>query len=392
MTQVVHCRALRARAQGGADNDNETGTFVKMALTNEQRIHRLQKRLAELDLWTGGSQCRLGRGPSTAAACPGAPWPNARGHRPVPPIGITVPDDWPLAETRLELDLGGEGLAAPYRCRRPKRRLWPRPVPLPVLVDGRHFFGGCRMRRAASVRRAESRPAPCAWRGWSGRHESRGIHSTVNANGRDCHRARRPRGRRPPTFRVENRHLGSSTGRRRPQPIRPCGAGHRNAAHLGAAGRPVGRAGRARRGCACLRFCGNRFAADGSAWLRGRFPQSGALAITGHAHIDLAWLWPLDETRRKAIRTFHTMVELMDRYSDLPLQPVDRAATMRCSRKTIRRCFERIKEKVARRPVGADRRDVGRAGHQHADRRILRPPAPLWHRYFDKDVWPPPRP
>src|SRR5690606_21447404 len=34
--------------------------------------------------------------------------------------------------------------------------------------------------------------------------------------------------------------------------------------------------------------------------LRDRYPPSGGLAMTGHAHIDLAWLWPLEETRRKA--------------------------------------------------------------------------------------------
>ena len=50
--------------------------------------------------------------------------------------------------------------------------------------------------------------------------------------------------------------------------------------------------------------------------LRRRYPQNGSLALTGHAHIDLAWLWPLAETRRKANRTFHTMIRLMDRYPD----------------------------------------------------------------------------
>jgi alpha-mannosidase len=50
--------------------------------------------------------------------------------------------------------------------------------------------------------------------------------------------------------------------------------------------------------------------------LRDRYPQTGALALTGHAHIDLAWLWPLAETRRKATRTFSTMVALMDRHPD----------------------------------------------------------------------------
>ena len=34
----------------------------------------------------------------------------------------------------------------------------------------------------------------------------------------------------------------------------------------------------------------------------------------GHAHIDVAWLWPLAETERKCVRTFSTQLALMDRY------------------------------------------------------------------------------
>jgi alpha-mannosidase len=36
----------------------------------------------------------------------------------------------------------------------------------------------------------------------------------------------------------------------------------------------------------------------------------------GHAHIDTAWLWPLDETYRKCVRTFSTQAALIDRYPD----------------------------------------------------------------------------
>ena len=50
--------------------------------------------------------------------------------------------------------------------------------------------------------------------------------------------------------------------------------------------------------------------------VRERYPAEGSLWLTGHAHIDLAWLWPLDETRRKAVRTFETVLGLMDRYPD----------------------------------------------------------------------------
>ena len=46
--------------------------------------------------------------------------------------------------------------------------------------------------------------------------------------------------------------------------------------------------------------------------LQERFPPQGEIALTGHAHIDLAWLWPYAETRRKARRTFHTALSLME--------------------------------------------------------------------------------
>jgi alpha-mannosidase len=46
--------------------------------------------------------------------------------------------------------------------------------------------------------------------------------------------------------------------------------------------------------------------------LQKRYPPVGEIALTGHAHIDLAWLWPYAETRRKARRTFHTALSLME--------------------------------------------------------------------------------
>ncbi len=36
----------------------------------------------------------------------------------------------------------------------------------------------------------------------------------------------------------------------------------------------------------------------------------------GHAHLDLAWLWPIRETKRKALRTLSTVVAHMERYPD----------------------------------------------------------------------------
>ena len=46
---------------------------------------------------------------------------------------------------------------------------------------------------------------------------------------------------------------------------------------------------------------------------RGGDPALTVSAV-GHAHIDLAWLWPLRETIRKGARTFSTVLRMMERY------------------------------------------------------------------------------
>lgn len=48
--------------------------------------------------------------------------------------------------------------------------------------------------------------------------------------------------------------------------------------------------------------------------IKVRYPPEGQLFVSGHAHIDLAWLWPFAETQRKIQRTFGTVLSLMDRY------------------------------------------------------------------------------
>ena len=47
-------------------------------------------------------------------------------------------------------------------------------------------------------------------------------------------------------------------------------------------------------------------------------PKGGLLQVTaaGHAHLDLAWLWPEREGRRKAVRTLATVLHLAERYPE----------------------------------------------------------------------------
>lgn len=50
--------------------------------------------------------------------------------------------------------------------------------------------------------------------------------------------------------------------------------------------------------------------------LTGNGPGSHNIVATGHAHLDTAWLWPLRETRRKAVRTFANAVYLLKKNPD----------------------------------------------------------------------------
>ncbi len=61
--------------------------------------------------------------------------------------------------------------------------------------------------------------------------------------------------------------------------------------------------------------------APAHAALREGIAQAGAaldvmVSATGHAHIDVAWLWTLGQTRLKAGRTFHTVQRLMEQFPE----------------------------------------------------------------------------
>ena len=46
-------------------------------------------------------------------------------------------------------------------------------------------------------------------------------------------------------------------------------------------------------------------------------PSMPAVALAGHAHIDVGWFWPVKESIRKCARTFSTVLNLMNDYPDL---------------------------------------------------------------------------
>jgi alpha-mannosidase len=84
------------------------------------------------------------------------------------------------------------------------------------------------------------------------------------------------------------------------------------------------------------------------------YPPVGSLCLTGHAHIDLAWLWPYAETRRKTRRTFSTVLDLMERYPDFTFNQSS-AQAYAWMEEDDPAVFARIKELVAEgrwEPVG----------------------------------------
>jgi hypothetical protein len=94
--------------------------------------------------------------------------------------------------------------------------------------------------------------------------------------------------------------------------------------------------------------------------LKGEYPPAGRIAMTGHAHLDLAWLWPVSETLRKGRRTFASVLSLMDRYEDFVFNQSS-AQLYAWIEDEAPDLFERVRQPRGGGPLGARRRDVGRA-------------------------------
>ncbi len=65
----------------------------------------------------------------------------------------------------------------------------------------------------------------------------------------------------------------------------------------------------------------------------------------GNTHIDIAWLWTVDQTREKVLRSYATVIELMDRYPDYKFIG-SQAILYQFVKEQKPELFERIKEKV----------------------------------------------
>ena len=101
----------------------------------------------------------------------------------------------------------------------------------------------------------------------------------------------------------------------------------------------------------------------------------------GHGHLDMAWLWPLRETRRKAARTYTRAAQRDRRHARLHLRHQPAAAAV-LDEAAAARPLRADQEGRRRRPHGAAGHLLGRDRHQPARRRIARaagdgrPPVP----------------
>ena len=67
--------------------------------------------------------------------------------------------------------------------------------------------------------------------------------------------------------------------------------------------------------------------------------------VVGHTHIDVAWLWDLYQTRHKAVRSFATMLHLMERYPEFRFMS-SQAQLYQFVKEDQPELFERIRQAV----------------------------------------------
>ena len=70
------------------------------------------------------------------------------------------------------------------------------------------------------------------------------------------------------------------------------------------------------------------------------------VSAIGHAHLDLAWLWPIRETIRKGARTFANVLQLMDRFPDFKFG-ASQAQLYQWMKDYYPSLYARVKEKIA---------------------------------------------
>jgi alpha-mannosidase len=88
-------------------------------------------------------------------------------------------------------------------------------------------------------------------------------------------------------------------------------------------------------------FCNSGDTTILAALLERRSHEGHEVSAIGHAHLDTAWLWPLEETERKALRTFSTQLRLLDEYPE-HLFAVSQAQQLASVKRRDRGMWERL--------------------------------------------------
>jgi alpha-mannosidase len=287
-----------------------------MTLSPAQRSERLRVRTVALAGWRDRAHVDLdGWSCQGAPLALGDPWPRRDGVVRLAHREVAVPDGWPLAQTRLELDLGGEALLTlrfadgherfgldPYHRRFPLRG--PR-LSIEAEAVARQPFGvpepDPRLRRARLV--------------W----EDDAVVELVRLLElvREAAEALADHEAVPPLLACAERALGRVAWPSRTPDVlaRAAARGafdHVWAAPTGLDAHPPGLDERQRSAVQGAHAHLRSELRD----LQGRYPPQGALLLSGHAHLDLAWLWPIDETRRKLRRTTATTLALLERHPE----------------------------------------------------------------------------
>ncbi len=287
-----------------------------MSLTTAQRLARLLVRIDELRFWVARATLDLDGWQVDGQPLPlGASWPGREGVVHFVHALIDLPDDWVMDDTRLMLDLGGEGLVQlefpdgsgeafgldPYHHDFPVRRCR---FGMQADVVARRPFGvpepdpRLRLAQLVLIDRAVERLIRLL----------RLIAQTIEVLA--------PHDVADPLLAAAERVLATLDW---PSATEQYLSRVANSAQLQSIWTPPV-AGTNPPALDAGQRATVELATDELRQtlrtLQERYPQHGALALTGHAHLDLAWLWPLTETRRKAQRTFSTVTALMARYPE----------------------------------------------------------------------------
>jgi alpha-mannosidase len=279
----------------------------------DERLRRARRRIGEIEAWRVAEVRAIGGWTFDGAPIAiGDPWPRTGDVHLFTGGPFEVPADWPLGEARLALDVGGEALLAIVDGGGTRRTLGLDANHHEFVLDGRNgrleieavargAFG--RFVEDPRLRRAELRRIEAGLIGFA----------RLVTLALDLAAAIGPHEAAPILIELTEDAMARLDWPTRTEDV----LGRVSAFARGYGGRdwparswpatPLTAATRASLGAAHARLAGEL------ATLKARFPPLGGVAYVGHAHLDTAWLWPIEETRRKARRTFSTALDLIGR-------------------------------------------------------------------------------